>query len=233
MAPSIEEDVVAAIRAADLALRVVECPPLSREDLAEISSVVLRGIPSAAVLDAVSRESEMLSGRIVETLRAWLAGGRIVITEAGLDLWEESVAPDSLLPVGPRFRQLLEQLEPDELHMCELLSVADRAVSTADVDAVIAPDRRADDVRLPTREVLDSLVDRGLLEEDLEVATFRFREPRMMTAVAAWMRPSVRSRLRRLWEEATVVAPRTQGRRSTDRGDPDRRQTPRGRRATD
>ncbi|MCL8253085.1 hypothetical protein AERO_16990 [Aeromicrobium fastidiosum] len=235
--PAVVDQVTAAAEATGRTVRTVRCPPIGCHDVEALATRVLRGSPTPALLGELTGESGCLAGTVVSTLHAWLANGRVVATEAGLDLWDDSAVGEQSASGAVAFGLVIDQLSDHELQVCELLSMAAGPVGVEEVVRAMGRDRRVDAATRSTLAALERLVDLGVLDvtPDASRFRFRFRDPRTRSGVVSWLRPADRTRLRGLWTGTTPVdhAGPVLGRRAGDRGGADRRQLRRGRRATD
>ncbi|RYJ06598.1 MAG: hypothetical protein EON52_05540 [Actinomycetales bacterium] len=234
-APDVLPTVVSVAEQAGRGVRVVGSPPLTEDDLLHLTEQVLGGAPSDLLVETLARETGHLAGRAVEELHRWMAQGRITATGTAVDLWGSAPPEEPPMASGLHLGLLLEQLGPAEVRLCELMAVADRAVSIDAVLAVLPADRRVAAARRSMASVMDRLLDRGVVQEDRRPGHYRFADPRVGGAFAARLRPAVRARLRRLWDGTETPADSwtAPDRRSVARDVGDRRRAEGGRRASD
>lgn len=168
--------------------------PLADPDLADLAATSLSGPATPRLLEELRRQSGGLAGKAVTILHEWIASGWIISTQSGLDLYNDAAAVTGMAPVGDTFRTLLEQLSPQEMDFCLLLTMVDQPV-TADL-IVDLQKRSPAGMTMSVDEIqfgLDQLTDLGILR--FTHKGYALRNLALRDAFHSWLRPSVRARL--------------------------------------
>jgi hypothetical protein len=161
--------------------------------MTDIARAVLSGPATPDLMQTLKRQCHGLAGRMVLTLRDWIHSGRIISTSKGLDLVD--VAEDLLgRPiVANQFRELLEQLDPVTMDLCQFLAVIDYPVTSRMMVTLNGFDERNPGGQREMQSKLERLSDLGILR--LDESGFRFRNRALRDAFDAWLRPAMKVRL--------------------------------------
>lgn len=215
-------------------VHVCDASVMTTQDHLAIATDVLSARPSTALFDTLMSQNNNLAGRTVAILRDWMGAGGIVSTRGGLDLYDSTSAAAPDRSAGARYRAIVENLEPGDIDLCQLIAVIDRPVTVEEIVGLQIPDRRVNRQLAQIHDRLDRLTDQGVLRMSSHMYEFRSRP--MRDVFELWMRPSVRSRLARLVDGVSTGLVAVPVDRRSD-GDAlatgDRRVGPRGRRASD
>ncbi len=160
---------------------VVEVGRLDADELEKLAAMLLQGTPAPSLLQELRRRSSGYAGAACRVACEWVSQGRIVWRPDGLQLAEhdpgEARGAAALAPV-------LRGIDGVSLDVLSVLAVARTTISTAVV-------RRAMDIigrPAPSDEVLDGLVDLGLVERS--AGGFRLGGGLVSAALDSWVRPS-------------------------------------------
>jgi DNA-binding SARP family transcriptional activator len=183
----------------------LELPPLTVEDVGELTGHLLSGDASADLVRALVEESGGIPRRAVDTLREWSHAGRIAATASGLVLIPRG-GTRTTEPATKQLAPLLERLDATDLSVLHLLAV----LASPTDPSVIVPllDERPsgsgqDRVRGRVQETLDRLVDLSVLVA--QPAGYAFRDPLLRDAVESWLRPTARRELHRRVAERAII----------------------------
>lgn len=168
---------------------------ISDSDLSALASAALSGPATPRLLQELREQSEGMAGSAMSILREWLASGWIIATSSGLDLYNDAEAVTGISPVSDQFRQLLEQLTPEELEFCQLLAVANRPVTAETVPRLWSESHDQPISNDTVQFQLDELADLSVLRVGAD--GYEFRNLAIRDSFESWMRPTARARLLR------------------------------------
>jgi hypothetical protein len=180
---------------------VVEVGPLTDDALLQLASVVFQGAPTAQLLRRLRSESGGLSGLACRIARRWLNSGRVIWTVDGLDVCPPRAGRE--LAMSGSLRRTLRLLSPLAEDVVNVVAVAGVDVMVADLATVVGELHGDADVA-EVQEVLDRLVDSGLLREG--PAGYRLREGHARQELLGWMRPRARQRVHALVADVVPMA---------------------------
>lgn len=164
-----------------IAVRVLR--PLSIDELARLAGRVLRGDPSARLVDELARASGGSAGRAIDLLGRWVRGGRVVWTSAGLGLTQGASGRHE----AETLRRILVSTRPATIDVLGVLAAAERALSL-DRLADLVTRRRVTITDQQVATVVQRCLDAGLLHADGSGVDFTV--PCWRTVVHGWLRPS-------------------------------------------
>ncbi len=186
----------------DVPCAAVEVGPLTTDQLAELTELVLQGRPGSGLLRQLSAVSGGLAGTACRTARAWLNQGRVVWCVDGLEL---AATPSAEVAVASgTLRRRLRMLSPFTEDLVNVLAVAAVEVDAAQLADIVLSLREgylASDVEA----ALGQLVDSGLVV--LEGGGYRLRESHARPELLSWMRPQLRQQIHRLVADRVVMPP--------------------------
>lgn len=172
---------------------IVRVGPLTNDELAELTSVVLQGRPGARLLQQIRAASGGLSGEACRVARGWLSQGRVVWSVGGLELAETQAGKAA--STSGTLRRRLRMLSPFAEDVVEVLAVASAQLDEQQLTDVVLSLREGG-VVADVAEALDQLVDSGLVVRG--DAGFTLRESHAGPELLSWMRPGARQRIHRL-----------------------------------
>ncbi len=180
---------------------IIESPPMSNGDLAQLAQSILAGLPAPDLLETLESRSEGLAGAAVEILRAWVSTGQVISTIRGLGLVSDSLTSTALPAASATFRVLSEHLEPMDIEICQVMAVLDRPATAAQVMETLGSERRTEARRLEIEARLDHLTARGIFRTTGD--TFTFRDRTTQDLFELWLRPSLQAKItQRIDEQA-------------------------------
>lgn len=180
--------------------------PLSQTDFATLVANALSGPGTQRLLDELSEQSQQLAGKATSILHKWIASGWIISTQSGLDLYNDAAAVTGLAPVGDTFRILLEQLTPEGMDRCLLITMIDKPVTASMI--LDLQEHRPLGTKETLEEIqfgLDELSDLGILRFTTD-KSYVLRNLALQDAFHSWLRPSVRARMYREFGEVLDAA---------------------------
>lgn len=180
-------------------------PELEPEEIAELSSGVLRGEVSRQLTAEVAARAGGNPRAVISLVRDWAAAGRIAATSAGLVVLHSDVAGRPDLESRRVLTEAIDRLSPAALDVLHLVAVLARPV-TPELLAPLAQEIRPGDGRADEqwlRATLGHLADLSLLTaSDAGLAP---RDPVFNDLILTWLRPSARRALhRRVAERAHI-----------------------------
>lgn len=180
-------------------VRIVESPLMTEGDLHALAQTILAGSPSPELVASLQSRSSSLSGAAVEILRTWVSTGQIISTVRGLGVVGSSPSSTIQPAASATFRVLAEQLDPQDMQICQILAVLDHPSTAAILMELLGGNRRTERRRLEIQERLDHLTDRGILRLDDD--GYGFRDRTAQDLFELWQRPSWRARIARRIDE--------------------------------
>jgi hypothetical protein len=196
----------------------VESSPVLYPDLSELAETILSGPVTSSLVDALWTESNALVGRAVATLRTWTSAGRVVATSSGLEVLEPIAGSDLGAEVGTIIRSVLEQLTPIEMQTLQLVALMDLSVTPETLLPVLTTMGGVLSDAGEVRQLLEKLVEMGVLRFSPE--GYQFRHPHMRDAAESWARPTVRRALHRQIAESGIVDAASSARHWMKAGEP-------------
>jgi DNA-binding SARP family transcriptional activator len=176
----------AALGAGDMPVApLVRLDPLGGAHTEELLRMMLQGDPAPELVTTVTQRTGSRSGEICRLVRQWLHAGRIIWTPQGMTLSTEADKPRVLPGTSGRVLRSLSTLDFRAVEALAVVAVLDGSASVSDVELALKrlrPEQLAD-----ARELLDTLVDAGLLRTT--DSDYRMRNSQDRAELLAWFRP--------------------------------------------
>ena len=199
----LDDEVRAAGWSGGTPVRIVKVARLDRTLLAATAADVLQGPPSDELLDALMEETDGLAGLAIDRLRSMISEGLVVWTPDGLTARRPS--PRDRLALAPLLQRLTRSLPPEALDVLTLVGVIDVAVTLEEVERLLARLHARSEVTMSVEQVMDRLVDLGLLE--VTPLGYRLRNEDHRDELIGWLRPAATLRLHRAVAEELDITP--------------------------